>query len=278
MFKKYDDKEIYPMITLVLHYPEAGHTGRQFWTSMMSLYGDSILASRNAGALREKWRKIAKDHSTDLPEYKKELTEGLPKEFVDNIEKTISKKMTEPNKNPITSKRRSSHLPNIFKGEGIQKMKLDNGKKEELVTKKTGPKKPSLGRIRIGHDYNSLEDIRNSIDLNSITARKAIGISKTIKRYGYPDLDSEAKDFLSKRNENALEVQRLTQLTKNVEVNTGLPKLPTKLFEEILKADEAWSELEDLALRHIELPELQAYLLKARGSSAIEQRKKLLGI
>jgi len=280
MSKKYDDKEIYPMITLVLHYPEAGHSGRQFWESMMKFYGDSILASRNAGALREKWRKIAKGYSINLEEYKKNLIEKLPKEFVEKIEMTISKKKAESVHSAIVNKRRSPHLPNIFSyRQGTQKMKLDNGKEGELVVKKTGPKKPSLGKLRIGHEFNFFEDIRACIDLNSIIARKGIGISKTIRRYGHSDLDSEAKSFLPKRSENDPEVQRLLQLTKDVESNMSLlPKLPIKPFEEVLKADEGWSELEDLALRHTNLPEVQAYLLKAKGVNAIEQRKKLLGI
>lgn len=278
MSKKYVNEEIYPMVTLVLHYPEAGHSGRQFWTSMINMYGDSITTLRNAGALREKWRKIAKTYPTNLEEYKKKLTEELPKEFVAKIEASINAKLAEPNLNPLSSKRRSAPLPNIFKGEGIQKMKLDNEEEGKLM-KKTGPKKPSLGRIRIGHAFTSLEDIRACIDLNSMTARKAIGISKTIKRYGGSDLDSEAKEFLSRRNENAPFVQRLIQSTKEVDPNLGLlPKLPTKALEQVSKGEEGWNELEDMALRCINIPEVQDCLIRMKGISAIEERKKFLGI
>lgn len=279
MSKKYENAEIYPMVTLVLHYPEAGHNGRQFWTSMINTYEDSIPTLRNAGALREKWRKIAKNYPTNLEEYKKKLIDELPKQFVDKIEGIISKKLAEPNPNPISGKRRSAPLPNIFKGEGIQKIKLDNGEEGKLLTKKTGAKKPSLGRIRIGHAFTSLEDIRTCLDLNSITARKAIGISKTIKKCGSLDVDIDAKEFLSKRNENTPFIQGLIQLTKEVEPNLGLlPKLPTKPLEQLLKGEDGWNELEDMALRCINIPEVQDCLIKMKGIAAVEERKKLLGI
>eukprot|EP00826_Nyctotherus_ovalis_P047497 TRINITY_DN5466_c0_g2_i1.p2 TRINITY_DN5466_c0_g2~~TRINITY_DN5466_c0_g2_i1.p2 ORF type:complete len:302 (+),score=71.44 TRINITY_DN5466_c0_g2_i1:2119-3024(+) len=291
MSKKYESGEIYKMVTLVLHYPEAGHSGKQFWTSMMGIYEDSILTGRNAGALREKWRKIAKEHSTDLEEYKKKLVEELPKEFVDEVESVIVKKLAEPNQDPISHKRRSAPLPNIFKGEGVQKMepilqamevlkmaRTGNEKEGEPVLKKTKQKKPSLGRVRVGNCIGFLEDIRTCIDLSLITPRKAIGISKTVRRLGYSDLDADARDFLSRRSDSVTAVQGLLQITRELEPVNRLPKLPVKPLEQTLKADEGWSELEDVALRHTELKEVQECLVKIKGAAAVEQRRKMLGI
>ena len=272
MLKKYGNEEIYKMVTLVLHYPDAGHSGKQFWISMMNIYGDSVLEGRNSGALREKWRKIGKDHPTDLEEYKKKLTEELPKDLIDDIENKINIKLLDPSQNTITNKRHSKLLPNIFNGEGVKKIKLSNGKNEEFILKKSAIKKSTLGRSRIGKFLISNDDIRNPIDLSQVLTKKCSGISKTIKKLGLPDVDGEAKEFVAGKDPTVTNLNELLQSTNEVVQNLeAIQKL-------LLEKDNEWNELEDMALKHPENSDIQECLARIKNEEAMNKRKKLLGI
>lgn len=269
--KKYGMEDIYRMVTLVLHYPDAGHSGKQFWSSMMSIYGDSVLEGRNFGALREKWRKIAKEHPSDLEEYKKTLIGQLPKELIEDIEQKITDKLSDPTLNHVINKRHSTLLPNIFNGEGVKKIKLGNGKDGEGAVKKSIVKKSTLGRTKVGKALDSIEDIRNCIDLGQIIVKKSSGISKAIKRLGLSFIDDEAKDFLLGKDQNAAFAKELLQSTKELEQKIQpLPKLPLEI--------KLWTRLEEMALMHPENQDMQEWLLREKGLETIENHKKSLGI
>lgn len=61
--RKYTDEDLYLMLAVVAHYPQGGHGGETFWNSMINLYQEKFkfFKDRNAGSLRDKWRKIQKE-------------------------------------------------------------------------------------------------------------------------------------------------------------------------------------------------------------------------
>ena len=69
--KKYRNEDVYKMISLVLRYPSGGHGGETFWSWMVKIYGNTLLEGRNGSGLRNRWRKILKEHPSGLDEYKK---------------------------------------------------------------------------------------------------------------------------------------------------------------------------------------------------------------
>ena len=59
--KKYTNEDLYALVAIVLHFPKGGHGGEPFWNSMITIYGTTLLQGRKPGALRDRWRKIAKE-------------------------------------------------------------------------------------------------------------------------------------------------------------------------------------------------------------------------
>jgi len=268
--KKYGNEDLYTMVTLALHYPKGGYGGNSFWKSMTELYGDSILKERIAGALRERWRKIAKEHANDLENYKQVLAQSLPKEFIDNVEKVINTKLAERGSLLAGSKRHSSLLPNIFKDGNIGASGIENGEsKKPIAIAKRTRKKKQFSNVRIG---NELESVR-CIDMSQLAAKKSIGICKLLKRQGLNDIDSEIKSIFANKDL----ISEILKTVRTVESGTSLPNLETTLGNNV-KDKEEWTELENLALKHQEIPELQSCLIKMKGAEAVASHRKALGI
>lgn len=270
--KKYGNEELYIMVTLALHYPEGGHNGNTFWKIMTELYGDSLLKERIAGALREKWRKIAKEYTNRLEEYRNTLAEPLAKEFIENVEKVISDKHAEPIPLLAGNKRRAALLSKnngdgIIEKEGIE------------PTAKRTRKKKIFSNIIIGKDSPMGEDIRTCIDLSQVTAKKSTGICKILKKHGLSALDVATENYLATKDQNPF-VQELLKSTKIVEQSkVNLPRLEVVLGNTAKPINNIeWTELEDLALRHKENAELQNCLIRSKGELAVTSRKKVLGL
>ena len=148
---------------------------------------------------------------------------------------------------------------------------MGNGKDGEGAVKKSIVKKSTLGRTKVGKTLDSIEDIRNCIDLGQIIVKKSSGISKAIKRLGLPFVDDEAKDFLLGKDQNAAFAKELLQSTKELEQKIQpLPKLPLEI--------KLWTKLEEMALMHPENQDMQEWLLREKGLETIENHKKSLGI
>ena len=90
--KKYKDEDLYKMVSLVLKHPSAKHSGQVFWSLMMLNFGNSILEGRNITGLRNKWKKIARMHTTPsaLEDYKKQLANSLPPDIIKSIDDKIT--------------------------------------------------------------------------------------------------------------------------------------------------------------------------------------------
>ena len=266
--KKYGNEDLYTMVTLALHYPKGGYGGNSFWKSMTELYGDSILKERIAGPLRERWRKIAKEHANDLENYKQVLAQSLPKEFIDNVEKVINTKLAERGSLLAGSKRHSSLLPNIFKDGNMGASGIENGESKKPITKRTRKKK-QFSNVRIGSE---LESVR-CIDMSQLTAKKSIGICKLLKKEGFNDIDSEVKSIFASKDL----ISEIAKMVRTVELGTSLPNLGTALGNNVKDKGE-WTELENLALKHQDIPELQSCLIKMKGAEAVASHRKALGI
>lgn len=127
--KRYNNEDFYKMTSLVAQNPEAKHTGQVFWSLMMQAYGNTLLQGRNATALRNRWKKIAKMFPTmaAVEGYKSELAESLASDIVKSIDEIINN-----SNKPITvgRKREASHKP----------LKVPKKRKEDTKAVKAAPK------------------------------------------------------------------------------------------------------------------------------------------
>eukprot|EP00826_Nyctotherus_ovalis_P034172 TRINITY_DN2806_c0_g1_i6.p1 TRINITY_DN2806_c0_g1~~TRINITY_DN2806_c0_g1_i6.p1 ORF type:complete len:311 (-),score=75.21 TRINITY_DN2806_c0_g1_i6:123-920(-) len=265
------------MVALALHYPQGGHGGRSFWKVMTELYGESLLKDKNAGALRERWRKIARESGKDLEVYSKGLADKVAKEFAKQVEKTINDTIAEPVSLLAGTKRHSALLPNIFKDGEIPMNPMENGKDlDRKVSIKKSRKKKAFSNVVIGKDSKFPESIRTCLNFSQITAKKSMSIYRMLKKNGFANIDSDFEQYFATKDFNPF-IQEILKSKKTVEPDANsLPKLEAALGNNMNGT--AWSELEDLALRHQESAELQSCLIRSKGETAVASRKKALGL
>eukprot|EP01022_Parablepharisma_sp_SALTPOND_P034645 TRINITY_DN924_c0_g1_i1.p5 TRINITY_DN924_c0_g1~~TRINITY_DN924_c0_g1_i1.p5 ORF type:complete len:300 (+),score=68.74 TRINITY_DN924_c0_g1_i1:2618-3517(+) len=294
--QQYTDEDIYIMVSLVLHYPKGGHGGEAFWASMLSIYSGKLLEGRIANGLRNKWRKIAKEHPTDLEEYRKELAEKLDKETVESIEQKIKDGISGLDGIPLSQRNRSSLAPKLFiKNEEEEKKKKEKIREEKPAAEekkavepsppceatnidlnKIVPKKPgSIGLVAEGAvtiDLNFAEHLIISKDLkeNTVVVKDMKESCPPEELLLYEKIDAKLNELSKKYNQPVEQlVANLSQVSGNFEdLEKYLEGKPVKL----------WNELEDMALRNPENMDMQNWLLKTKGTEAINKRKKFLGI
>ena len=282
--KKYRNADVYKMISLVLRYPSGGHGGETFWSWMVKIYGNTLLEGRNGSGLRNRWRKILKEHPSGLDEYKKTLAESLCKDVVNDIEKKIELGVTDLGKLGLSNKAYSTLFPNVARpldhkdaDKGTRKKKLEDGNAE--IVHNEEKKKPKRGA---GKNYFDLEqllpknkDIPRFVCDNEIsgleakiqTAKNLVIIknindgSCSLKPLGEMGLSEELKEF-KKLDDNLSDF-----------FQGPIPKGPKRG-----KQSGECTEIEDLALRQSENTDMINWLIKTKGEVEVIKRKKQLGL
>ena len=278
--KKYTDEDVYTMISLVLRYPSGGHGGETFWTWMVKIYGNSLLEGRNGNGLRNRWRKIIKDHPSGLDEYKKQLSEKLTKEFVDNVEMKITEAVANVGKLGLTNKAYASLFPSLPRpveskdlDKSIRKKKLENGAVEIISTDKKGKK----------------INTRRCIDLDLLVEKRDIDAPKFEEENisEIADKINNGRSFVIVRNikENTVIMKNINDITIEEQVQS-YKKIDGKFCDtfkgslskpsKTAKINIEWTELEDMILNHPENVDMVNCLIKTHGLEEVERRKKLL--
>lgn len=285
--KKYTSKDVYKMVSLVLRYPSGGHKGETFWVWMVKIYGDTLLEGRNSNGLRNRWRKILKEHSIRLDEYKKKLTESLTKEFIDDVEQKIAEAAANVSKYGLSSKAYTSLFPDISRPEklsekGIKKKKLEDGNGYPIQSE--GEKKRK----------NFIQTNKNHIDLTQLASKQPIDISKLFDDFNLFELQKKImqsknivmlrdlkKDIVETKNINEPGISNELMQCKKIESNLSEFIRKHNLFLTKSNKEKAgcrWTELEDLVLKHPENNDMIQLLIKTKGIEEIEKRKKDLNL
>lgn len=282
--RKYNDKEVYIMVSLVLRYPDGGHKGKVFWASMLSTFGDNLLEGRTDESLRNKWRKILKEYPGTMEEYKNHLAKALPAEYIEDIDEKMRTAFTKGNVPDPPKNARPSARPIIASKEN-----------EEKKTKS------SITEIKetIEEEIeDTKEEINDTINLNDLINRKGIDFAKLCEVQDRREL--KYKRLVNEENkvvEDEAYLQEEIPLYKKIDeklmkfaekYNKSIDYLTEALenasgdFQELEsylegKAIIPWTELEDVVLEHIEQGVVQDQVLKTRGEEAVNKRKIYLG-
>ena len=239
--------------------------------------------------------------------FKKQLAETVPKETVEAIEKKV--KDGASGMEGVPKKMKSSLAPkdpNAPPGAPGEEKKEGAPKKSSSRTKKPKLSEEAKGMVAVplqGAAY---------IDLNQIAPKRTTtSISKLAETFDPPELAtqvSNAKNFMLSKDvkEGSTTVKRMEDIyppeavplyekidskleelskkhNKPVEELIGALNRLSGNFEDLEKhlegkAAPVWSELEDMALKHLESADMQTWLLKMKGADAVEKRKKFLGL
>lgn len=276
--KKYKNEDVYTMISIVLRYPSGGHGGETFWTWMVKIYGNSLLEGRNGSGLRNRWRKISKEHASDLAEYKKQLAEGLSKEFIENVDKKIEESIADVGSLGLSSKAYSSLFPELSKP-------VDHKETERLARKR----KPEDNNIE-GEERKKVKKISNKggIDLDTLVPKLTHDLSSLIE-----DNDEGIMSAKITLGKNLLITRDLKTNACSVKSKTEVPVEEYQFFKkpEVRQCDilrdsagkantniKQWNELEDMILRHPENIDLNNCLIKTKGAEEVAKRKQILGL
>lgn len=289
--KKYTKEEDYAIIALSVRYPSGGHGGEAFWNWMVKMYGESLLEGRNASGLRNRWRKMLKMYPSGLEEYRKQLVESLPKEFVDEVEKKIAEAAVDVAKFGLSSKAYTSLFPELPKPvnpkdaeKGIKKKKLDDGSAQVA---------PGEEEKKVKKSKDLLRKAKNYIDLNPLASKKTIDISQ-LSEDNMPEIQSKIAHsrsivIVKDIKDNNITVKDLKEMASTEEINackkvdSNLDNFFKSWNQAISKSNKEkgpgeWTELEDLVLKHPEYSDMINYIVKTHGAEEVDKHKKALNL
>jgi len=270
--KKYTNEDVYKMVSLVLHYPSGGHGGESFWNLMVKIYKNTLLEGRNGGGLRSRWRKTAKEHPSDLKEYRKQLAATLSPEFVEKVEKEIAAGITDAAKHELNNKAYSTLFPN-------------NPKPLETSEKKIKRRKLNEGGTELVHPEEKKKQRKSKIhvDLNSLVRkREALVSGSEINTPEIVNMIERSKNSVIMKNvkNNERTIKSLEEVTEmeSAQLCDKVDLKREKFFKTSKPIPKPWTELEDTILRHQKYTEIYMHLVKARGQEEINKRKVFLGL
>jgi hypothetical protein len=280
--KKYSNEDVYTMVSLVLRYPSGGHGGETFWTWMVKIYGNSLLEGRNGSGLRNRWRKISKEHPSDLREYKKQLAEGLPKKVVENVDKNIEEEIADVGSLGLSSKAYSSLFPEM--------PRPPDPKEAERASRKRN--KPEDNNIDASPHEEKKKmkktSTKGGIDLDTLISKTTKDLSKLIEDTDVAGMEARitlGKDLVIirdlKTNSIVIKSQAAGPLPNEFHLKKPKVKQCGILRDCGSKANtdnKQWTEIEDLVLKHPEYIDLNNCLLKTKGAEEVAKRKRILGI
>ena len=281
--KKYSNEDVYTMVSLVVRYPSGGHGGETFWTWMMKIYGKSLLEGRNGSGLRNRWRKISKEHPSDLTEYKKQLAEGLSKEIVENVDKKIEEEIANIPSLGLTTKAHASLFPEV--------PRPPDPKEAERSSRKRN--KPEDNNIDIDPNEEKKKvkktNTKGGIDLDTLVPKVPQDLSKFIEDTDTAGIQARitlGKDLviIKDTETNKTTIKSLGAGASLDEVQS-FKKPEVKLYDILRDSaskanldSKQWTELEDMILRNPAYIDLNNILLKTRGAEEVVKRKRTLGI
>eukprot|EP00826_Nyctotherus_ovalis_P033645 TRINITY_DN2737_c0_g5_i1.p1 TRINITY_DN2737_c0_g5~~TRINITY_DN2737_c0_g5_i1.p1 ORF type:complete len:326 (+),score=118.55 TRINITY_DN2737_c0_g5_i1:180-1157(+) len=270
--KKYTNEDVYKMVSLVLHYPSGGHGGESFWNLMVKVYGNTLLEGRNGSGLRSRWRKLAKEHPSDLEEFKRQLSTALSPDFVQSVEDKIAAGV-DASSLPLNSKAYAMLFPNAPKPADVAEKKSKRKKLEDGEVDVVSPEKKKKTRKPTSKIH---------IDLN-LVARKdgALRFAKGPE----PEARLErAKNLLLIKNtrEDTFTVKDIKEagLAEGVELCEKIDLERENIFKappsKTAKETKPWTEVEDMVVRHPERVEVYQCLVRLRGEDEVNKRKSFL--
>lgn len=274
--KKYTSEDVYKMVSLVLRYPAGGHGGETFWTWMVKIYGSSLLEGRNGSGLRNRWRKISKEHPADLADYRRQLAESLPKDAVEAVDRRIEDAVADAAKLELSSKAFSSLFPELGR------LELREG--ERLARKRRAEDNNGEGEER----KKARKSVKVGIDLDTLVAKPGPEWSKIAEDFDVAGM--EARITLGKDLVITKDLRTHAIAVNSITAGASLKELPTFKKPDVRQCDilrdankgntniGQWSEIEDMVLKHPEDVDLNNCLIKVKGVEEVEKRKKILGI